>query len=151
MEARKYLTPRRLKTERSKKHDALRRPKTTAEDHVVERVSERFEEQVVEMPVPRLIEGVFEIREDHAPGAHFEAVCGAHRLRCARATDLRRSRRGCRRSHTAVVEAVVEVIRVIPEHTVAPRAGVLVRRNLENIVDVPMPQVVEDGHHGTNR
>ena len=55
------------------------------------------------------------------------------------------------RSHTAVVEAVVEVIRVIPEHTVAPRAGVLVRRNLENVVDVPMPQVVEDAHHGTNR
>ena len=38
------MTPMRLKTERSKMHDALRRPKTAAEDHVVERVSERFEE-----------------------------------------------------------------------------------------------------------
>ena len=77
------MTPMRLKTERSKMHDALRRPKTAAEDHVVERVSERFEEQVVEMPVPRLFEGVFEIGADHAPGANIEAVCGAHRLRCA--------------------------------------------------------------------
>ena len=57
------MTPRRLKTERSKKHDAPRGPKTTAEDHVVERVSERFEEQVVEMPVPRLFEGVLEVAQ----------------------------------------------------------------------------------------
>ena len=40
------------------------------------------------MPVPRLIEGVFEIGADHAPGAHFEAVCGTHRVRCASATDF---------------------------------------------------------------
>ena len=70
----KCSAPRGPKTEKAKKHDAPRGPK-----------SERFDEQIVDVSIPQVLEEIMEVAQSTSSGAHLGASRGVFRHRCASA------------------------------------------------------------------
>ena len=83
-------------------------------------IQERTVEQIVDISVPQIMEKNCGSSADHTTRARAESLGGADRGR----------------AHSPDQEEIVEVIQLIPQEGIS-------ERNLEQIVEVPVPQIEE--------